>query len=119
MRKIEIDSGNLRIAEFMGYELDNSFPDKGKVYRLGRKIDLISDFKYHEDYAWLMPVVDKMESEQIGCIVSIVKNLVTVSNYTLKYNWYGGTTTESKILCIWHAVVQFAKVYNESKHTKI
>jgi hypothetical protein len=36
----EIVKGNVKIAEFMGWKLDNSFPDKGRVWRLGNVVEL-------------------------------------------------------------------------------
>jgi hypothetical protein len=48
------------IAEFMGWGIDNSFPDKNHVYRLHGRIETKNTFKFHESWDWLMPVVEKI-----------------------------------------------------------
>jgi hypothetical protein len=46
------------IAYFMGWRIDNSFPDKGKVWRKGSYIELDTTFKFSVDYNALMEVFD-------------------------------------------------------------
>lgn len=53
---------NIKIAIFMGYKLDNSFPDKGRVFRLENKISMDIDlYKYSESWDWIIPVVQKLQ----------------------------------------------------------
>src|SRR5260221_507927 len=47
------------IAEFMGWTIDNTFPDKDTVYRLGGRIELKTTFKFATSWDWLIPVVEK------------------------------------------------------------
>ncbi len=53
--QFEIDCA---IAYFMGWHIDNSFPDKGKVWRKGSYIELDTTFKFSVDYNALMEVFD-------------------------------------------------------------
>ena len=75
------------------------------------------ELKYHSDWNWLMPIVEKIESIifeddeyynfQIlgGCYVTIISSfgneLVTIDN------------GKSKLECVWLAVVNFIIWYNE------
>ena len=50
------------IAEFMGWKIDNNFPDKNKVWRSpGNNIELESTMKFSLSWDWIMPVVEKIE----------------------------------------------------------
>ena len=52
---------NILIALFMGWRIDNSFPDKDKVYRGPTGgLELDTTFKYHKSWDWLMPVYLKV-----------------------------------------------------------
>ena len=62
LTKEEIVKGNIAIALFMGWRIDNSFPDKGRVYRLGGRLELDTTFKFHQSWDALMPCVIKCES---------------------------------------------------------
>jgi len=52
--------GNVAIAKFMGWKIDNSFPDKGRVWRLKGAIELDTTFKFHESWSALIPVVEAL-----------------------------------------------------------
>jgi len=59
-KKIEVDKN---IAYFMDWRIDNTFPDKDKVWRNPRGgLELDTTFKFSEDYNLLMEIVDKIES---------------------------------------------------------
>ena len=80
-QKIEI---NKSIAYFMGWRIDNSFPDKGKIWRSPHgDIELETTFKFSIDYNRLMEVFDavnKLEGVKVSikdCDCTIFKNGVT------------------------------------------
>jgi hypothetical protein len=53
----DVVPGNITIAKFMGWKIDNSFPDKGRVWRLNKIIELDTTFKFHSSWDQLMPVI--------------------------------------------------------------
>lgn len=58
--KYRIESDK-KIAYFLGWRIDNTFPDKGRVWRLNNNIELDTTFKFYSDYEALMNVVEKIE----------------------------------------------------------
>jgi hypothetical protein len=60
MSDLTTEQGNKLIAEFDGWVLDNSFPDKERTYRKGSSVELDTTFKYHKDWNALMPVISKI-----------------------------------------------------------
>lgn len=59
-KKMDIKSGNVIIAKFMGWKIDNSFPDKGRVWRSNGSIELDTTFKFHSDWNKLIPAIEKL-----------------------------------------------------------
>lgn len=56
------------IAYFMGWRIDNSYPDKDKVWKKGANIELDTTFKFLTDWNALMQVynsVNKLEGYKI------------------------------------------------------
>lgn len=96
---------NIEIAKMMGYEIDNSFPDKNKVWRLGKKIDLETDLAYHTD-AWLMPVVRWIaEIKSVGSSFDFFRMRCAVTECKIY------TPTEQLFI----SVSDFAEWYNGQK----
>lgn len=60
----EIINGNVRIAHFMGWRIDNSFPDKDRVWRRNNCIELDTTFKFHTSWNALMPVIVKLINQK-------------------------------------------------------
>ena len=59
------------IAYFMGWRIDNSFPDKGKVWRKGSFIELETTMKFSVDYNALMEVFDAVNKlEGISAVIA-------------------------------------------------
>ncbi|TXI88439.1 MAG: hypothetical protein E6Q36_05615 [Chryseobacterium sp.] len=70
-RQIELDCA---IAYFMGWRIDNSFPDKNKVWRKEKNVELNTTFKFSTDWNQLMEVYEainqiKDEIYPLGCQV--------------------------------------------------
>ncbi len=131
MTQEEIIDSNKMIAEFMGENqlIDNTL---GFTYwtfdeKLTEIIDDLmlgpnwvgGNFKFHKSWSWLMPVVEKIETFIFendeyynfnilgGCYVTIISShgneLVTSDE------------GQSKLECVWLAVIEFIKWYNENK----
>jgi len=122
MSENEIIEGNRLIANFLGFQYNSQ-----KTYL---------NQKYHSSWDWLMPVVNKIEN--IGSIVEIhgtrhalekinlhscrihysVFNTVTdkyVADETVLFK-YNTKFNISKINCVYEAVVEFIKWYNQQNN---
>jgi hypothetical protein len=64
---------NILIAtEILGWKIDNSFPDKGRVYRSpGGALEMDTTFKFDSDYNALMKAWDRIE--HMGYSTDVVK----------------------------------------------
>ena len=64
MKISEIDklvADNILIARFMGWKIDNSFPDKDRVWKSpGGRTELDTTLKFHKDWSWVMSVVERL-----------------------------------------------------------
>lgn len=58
-RRVELDKS---IAYFLGWRIDNSFPDKGKVWRSGNSVELETTFKFSTDWNLLMEVYEALNN---------------------------------------------------------
>lgn|ERR1035437_6933497 len=112
MKEVIVE-GNKLIAKFMGWVIDDSFPDKGRVYRSPKgNIELDTTFKYDKDWNWLMPVVEKIEKENgvkmflhpVGCEIYVFGKEISNNN------------SDTKIKATWLSVVEFIKWYNEQNN---
>ena len=51
----------------MGWKVDNSFPDKNRIYRsLGKSIELDTTFKFHKDWNLLIDVIKELSGDDGG-----------------------------------------------------
>ncbi len=84
---------NKLIAEFMGYEWHKDF---------FKDVCIISpsniSYKFHEEWNWLMPVVDKIEQVHEG----VPQELIHLSLFSTRDDVY-------------NAVVEFINEYNKNK----
>lgn len=72
-RRIALDKA---IAYFLGWRIDNSFPDKGKVWRKGNSVELETTFKFSTDWNCIMEIQEAIcllsdEIVPFGCKVQI------------------------------------------------
>jgi hypothetical protein len=107
---------NKLIAEFMGWTLDDK--DLNSYRKLNNnvfKYSLLSNFKYHTDWNWLMEVVDKIE----GLGFSIEMNKQEETDYqcliTKGYDIIFQTFSNIKIEAVYNACIEFIKWYNKKK----
>jgi hypothetical protein len=106
MKREDIIIGNIVIASYMGWKLDDSFPDKGRVYRLGNSIELDSTLKYDSSLELLFEVIEKMSLK--GDMHRVWFN----ENGSLK-EVANGSRDEDKLKAIYKAVIDFIRWYNE------
>ena len=131
--------GNILIAKFMGWRIDNSFPDKEKVWRSKENhTELDTTFKFHTDWNELMLVMNKIHNTRHKGFVI----LATISTYgayiginptdcggnkyegnlkiadTININYFAVTPEEEirTIEGVWLAVVDFINWYNEQQN---
>ena len=109
---------NKLIAEFLGY-IDNGCSEDGFLIHPITNYDVeISSLKYHEDWNWLMVVVEKIESleifDRMGRFNINTKNFD--ENYTSfitdKDEDFIQCEGETKIKAVYNACVEFIKWYN-------
>ena len=118
-------AGDIKIAKFMGWRIDNSFPDKGRIWKSPEGIiELDTTFKFSKSIDQLLPVIERIE--QLGCIIEISWALVVTcricvingkneSAFNIIHDNNGGKAT---IAPIWSAIVEFIDWY-ENKTTKL
>lgn len=109
---------NKLIASFLGqtstiYE----FPQFGYINTRGDWNDTFSatELKFHKDWNWLMPVVEKIES--IDFVFNIRQGHVSIVNNSGKKPFYtgGDIVKESKKEAIYETAVKFIKWYNQQQ----
>lgn len=132
---------DILIAEFMGWKIDNSFPDKDRVWRSpGNNIELCTTMKFSQSWDWLIPVIEKIESLDLsewmykwegmdgetnynfeGISVEIENTRCWIYiNLSLDPYWTINEKTfnikhETKLKAVYEAVVEFIEWYNERK----
>ena len=135
MENKEIIEGNKLVAEFDGWVIDNSFPDKDRTYIKNGGIELDTTFKYHTSWDWLMPVVEKIFRMKIGDGIEYVEypflrtfgmlnNHKCSSHKTeepdgkimVRLNGFSVFKSDSLIEATFLSVVEFIKWYNENKN---
>ena len=135
MENKKIIEGNKLIAEFDGWVIDNSFPDKDRTYIKNGGIELDTTFKYHTSWDWLMPVVEKICRMKIGDgieyveypflrIFGMLNNHKCSSHETeepdgkimVRLNGFSVFKSDSLIEATFLSVVEFIKWYNENKN---
>lgn len=120
MKRLDINDGNKLIAEFMGMYNPNSKtpysdpnPGSAMVFVYGQ---------YHNNWEWLMQVVDKLEAppdptdeDMTGVRVDIYYRLCRIE-YADDDRSYDeslkGERGETKIEAVWKACVKFIQWYN-------
>lgn len=118
MTEEETKTGNILIAIFMGWKIDNSFPDKERVYRLGNSIEMDSTFKFHSSWDWIIPVVQNIEKNHNGevsiyhscCDIGLYPEGFDVSNTIIMVHY---PEAQTKLEAVWIAIVKFIKLHNK------
>ena len=119
MENKEIIEGNKLVAEFDGWVIDNSFPDKDRTYIKNGGIELDTTFKYHTSWDWLMPVVENIQSlaiDEVGEINVMIASHECLIGEDYYHPIINIERNGSYISMIYIAVVEFIKWYNENKN---
>ena len=111
MENKKILESNLLIAVFMGWKIDNSFPDKDRVYRSpSNDIELTTTFKFDSDWKLLMDVVETIEKMDYGfkmCRKVVEVYVDSTKEVILK------TKESCRMESLYKAVVEFIEWYNQ------
>ena len=113
----QIIEGNKLIAEFMGYYCLNEY---ARHEQHGSVVNY-SEMEYRTSWGWLMPVVEKIESEQ-GCIIEMWLSLGKGCRIN-RLQPKGSTPitipfiaeSNSLIECVYSAVIQFITWYTTTQ----
>ena len=70
---------NILIAKYMGWVIDDTFPDKGRVYRLGNSVELDTTLKYDSSWELLFDVINKINGKGKEYSFAIFKTYVSLT----------------------------------------
>ncbi len=108
-----MENNNKLIAEFMEWTLDDKDLNSYRKYNGSIfKYSLLSNFKYHTDWNWLMPVVERIELD-MGFDVYIHYNNCTITDGENAFE--NEAEPNQKIYATYQSVIEFIKWYNENK----
>lgn len=117
-KNTEIIEGNELIAEFMGVETREETATLHKRFLINERFYAAQNLKYHLDWNWLMPVVEKIESIKFNgqtrfpvaiedkiCAIADISYPSDVDEYIVNIQ------VGKKIEAAWTAIVEFVKWY--------
>ena len=125
MNANEIKDGNIAIAKFSGWRLDNSYPDKGRVWRSPKNyIELDTTFKFHYDWNSLMDIVRQINATPLpdtytsieftigtNCVGWIAWSKRRPGDQNQYQHYEDGDNGNSLRFNTWISVVEFIKWY--------
>ena len=104
---MNFDESNLLIAKFMGWKIDNSFPDKGRVWRSPNgDVEMDTTFKFHKDWNLLMSVALSIRNNENSTAVFKGDREISIN--------YGLSFMSGDIEKVYKYVVEFIKRFNET-----
>ncbi len=107
MEKEQIEN-NILIARFV-------LEDQNTLERDLKRAGCAESLHYHDDWLWLMPVVDKIESEDYNSEFSITMHMgyceITDSKNEMVVEAYG----ETRIEATYDTIVKFIKWFNDQE----
>ena len=112
---------NKIIAKFMGFEIKNKInyipPSLPNCMKNAEhlKVDKSENLPFHNDWNWLMEVVEKIESLEYKVDISKWENSQYCGIY-LNGKKISGNETNTKIEAVYNACLEFIKWYNENKN---
>lgn len=118
----EVSEGNKLIAEFMGGEFETNLPftytKSGWVNtpaNSSRQIAQDYDLKYHSDFNWLMPVVEKIEKLKFEIHIYSHYNWKEPNRVVIcdwRDNIIINNSSDHKIEGLFKSIIEFIKWYN-------
>lgn len=123
MTQQDITKGDILIAKFMGWAIDNSFPDKGRVWRSPfNNLEMDTTLKFHLSWGALMSVVERIE--ELGYVSTIEKMNLDFPMHRVWFNEVGtfkeiahGSREDTKFNAVYSAVVDFIQLWH-NENTK-
>jgi len=106
---------NKIIAEFMGISIDGEFAyieDEGSPLE---EVMPINKLNYHKEWNWLMPVVEKIESDERYDVDILQYGTRISDNQKEIVNNIANISFDKKIDHTYKAVVEFINQYNKTK----
>jgi hypothetical protein len=130
---MEKNEGNKLIAEFMGWQKHTHtemvdvylFPNLYPIYNINDKRNsgwtsaYISEAKFHDDWSWLMPVVEKIENMKDDEHCYRFAFRIGRDFCVIEYNSFNPqaicaySENGNKILSVWNAIIKFIQWYNK------
>ncbi len=108
-----MENNNKLIAEFMEWTLDDKDLNSYRKYNGSIfKYSLLSNFKYHTDWNWLMPVVERIELD-MGFDVYIHYNNCTITDGENAFE--NEADPNQKIHATYQSVIEFINWYNNKQ----
>ena len=114
----EIIENNKLIADFMNSEamfLNTAINPYGAYHRMKSGHQGYEPLKYHKEWNWLMPVVEKIETMDYG--IKMCRKVVEIYIDSTKENIIK-TKESCRIDSLYEAIIEFIKYYND-KETNI
>jgi|DEB0MinimDraft_10_1074344.scaffolds.fasta_scaffold319734_1 hypothetical protein len=113
---METTENNRLIAEFMGFEwmseedfLSYNYPEGKDLKNV--MIDVAAQ-KYQTSWDWLIPVVEKIENENHGCVLVVIED--ERCHIDSQNGFEIDSVGSSKIEATYNAVLEFIKLYNKN-----
>jgi len=108
-----MENNNKLIAEFMEWTLDDKDLNSYRKYNGSIfKYSLLSNFKYHTDWNWLMPVVERIELD-MGFDVYIHYNNCTITDGENAFE--NEAEPNQKVYATYQSVIEFINWYNNKQ----
>lgn len=106
------------LAYFMGWRIDNSFPDKDRVWRRENSVEFDTTFKFSTDWNWLMEVYDaihKLDGYRVKMSgkYCVIFHFLEKKVETDKEEFYADTQD-----AVYRCFAQFAEYYNKLQVVK-
>jgi len=112
-KRIELDKS---IAYFLGWRIDNSFPDKGRVWKSPKgDIELDTTFKFSSDYNKLMEVFDAVNKLEGVCVSITDCDCKVHENGVLFARAVHSIGTQSSV---YECLGEFIREYNKKQLSK-
>lgn len=107
------------LAYFLGWRIDNSFPDKGKVWRKGNAVELETTFKFSTDWNALMEVCEKVNKiDRYSVEITPSQCRIFINANTRSVIVGSVYSTENTIDAVYKCLSSFVLVYNKEQICK-
>lgn len=116
-KKVKFDTA---IAYFLGWRINNSYPDKDRVWTKGNGVELDTTFKFSSDWNVLNEVVEAIEKLGYNFHIHQARVLIDINDEGLingiedpEIEIRSSIVDFNKKMAVYYAVAKFALWYNE------